>query len=131
MARKREPRPPSNPAVTSLPGAASSRTDGGPSQPIRVASGQAYGQRQFQEAQQAAAPLPVGPPTDQPQGPPQPQGPTVADQLFAPTQRPNEPAQAGTQNRPIMQNSPDMALQIMAAVYPHPDILRLLNDVTS
>jgi hypothetical protein len=33
--------------------------------------------------------------------------------------------------QPIMGPNPDMALQIMAAVYPHPDIQRLLNDTSS
>ena len=136
MARKRDTTP-RKPAATSLPGRDSSRTDGGASQPIRVASGQPYGSRQAQVAQQQAAPLPTGPPTaggatPQPQ-PQQPPGPSQAEQLFAPTQRPNESITAGLGGvgQSILPPNPDMALQIMAAVYPHPDILRLLDDATS
>lgn len=59
MARGGE-RTPSNPAPVSGPGALSKRTDGpqgGGSQPVRVASGGAYGERQESIALQQAAPM--------------------------------------------------------------------------
>lgn len=138
MARTRQPK---NPAPTSLPGAASSRTDGGPgskSQPLRVASGQPYGSRKAQEAQQQAAPLPVAPqaggstaPGGSAQAPPGPSA-NPADALFAPTARPNEPVTAGLGPVParITNPNPDMALQLMYAMFPHPDIARLLGDTS-
>lgn len=55
------PRTPANPAMVSGPGALSQRTDGGPGndrQPIRVAPGGAYGDRQAAVAQQQAARVP-------------------------------------------------------------------------
>lgn len=50
-------RRPGNPAPVSGPGAMSKRTDGGPGQPTRVASGGSYGERQELENLQAAAPV--------------------------------------------------------------------------
>ncbi|MGW2513649.1 hypothetical protein ACWC0A_30495 [Streptomyces scopuliridis] len=49
-------RKPSSPAPVSGPGALSRRTDGGPSQPQRLPSGGAYGERQnLEQLQQGAA----------------------------------------------------------------------------
>lgn len=59
-------REPANPAPVSGPGSLSQRTDGGPAdtQPVRVAPGGDYGDRQELEAAQRAAPLPQRTPVD-------------------------------------------------------------------
>lgn len=77
---------PSNPAPVSGPGAMSQRTDGGPAdaQPIRVAPGGAYGERQEMAALQGSAPMA--------QAASMPMEPVPFD---APTQYPDEPVTAG------------------------------------
>lgn len=93
-------REPENPAPVSGAGANSARTDGGPArpQPIRVAPGQPYGQRQSLVSAQQAAPLPDTTETPEmpgggavgtPQGVAPPPGP------FGPSQRPGEPGNFG------------------------------------
>lgn len=107
----------------------SRRTDGGPTdrQPIRVASGGAYGARQALETQQQAAPLPNSAPTGGRAGPgaaPVPVGPSV----FGPSTRPNEPVTAGLRSGPaIMGDDPDAVLRALYQLFPHPDIARLLR----
>lgn len=95
-------RTPSEPAPVSLPGAGSERTDSGPrppTQPIRVASGGAYGTRQALEAQQRAVPLPTDPGLASPgagrgRGTPA-AAPTPLVDPFGPSRRPTEPGNRG------------------------------------
>lgn len=88
-------RQPSSPAPVSGPGALSKRTDGGPSQPIRVPSGGAYGERQNLEQLQQAVPVAASPGG----GGAAPAAPVdvTADLigLGEPSQRPDEPVTAG------------------------------------
>lgn len=87
-------RQPSNPAPVSLPGALSSRTDGGPTegmqspstQPARYISGLPYGQGKETYDQQTAAPM---------AGNTMPSMPEPVVPLSAPTQRPSEPITSG------------------------------------
>jgi hypothetical protein len=122
-------RNPANPAPVSGPGAMSRRTDGGPTerQPIRVASGGAYGARQALETQQQAAPLPNTMPT--PAGPGRGPGlAPVGPSVFGPTARPNEPVTAGLRSGPaILGDDPDVVLRALYRLFPHPDIARLLR----
>lgn len=115
-------------------------------QPIRVAPAAHYGDRQALTAQQQAIPLarsatgmPAPPPDmgmEQQQadrlqlmtsGPPSQQGSS-----FGPTRRPNEPITAGVNMgpgvgaMPDFRNDPDIALQVMASVFPHPAIYQLM-----
>lgn len=80
-------RQPSNPAPVSGPGALSRRTDGGPTQPTRVAPGGEYGSRQEMESIQSGAPMQGG------GGDTAPPPPTIP--LDAESQAPNEPITAG------------------------------------
>lgn len=82
---------PSSPAPASGPGALSQRTDGGPadSQPIRVAPGGEYGERQDMQNLQASAPMAQAPAVRR-------QMPSVDVTPFpAATTRPDEPVTAG------------------------------------
>lgn len=78
-------RKPSNPAPVSGPGALSRRTDGGPTQPVRVAPGGEYGSRQEMEAIQGAADMQGGGGST----------PPPAIPLGAASQSPEEPLTAG------------------------------------
>ena len=90
-------RQPGSPAPVSGPGALSKRTDGpkgGGSQPVRVASGGKYGERQELEQLQQAAPVSASPGGDVGM----PQGVDVTQGLIglgAPSQMPDEPVTAG------------------------------------
>lgn len=86
--------PPANPASVSGPGALSQRTDGGPTQPIRVAPGQPYGDRQQLEELQRAAPLPAAA-QSAPGGGAQGISADAITPLSAPSQKPGEPVTAG------------------------------------
>lgn len=95
-------RKPGNPAPVSGPGALSRRTDGGPTQGAKPipANGQ-YGERKALQQMQSAAPMqgnPV-PPVPSPKPSTPPPGTAGANplltNLFAPTQRPDEPITAG------------------------------------
>jgi hypothetical protein len=93
---------PSNPAPVSGPGALSQRTDGGPSQPIRVASGGDYGDRTDMIDLQSSAPMegsaaPSSPPMMA--APQQPMGP-MPTPLTDPSQRPDEPGTHGAASGP-------------------------------
>lgn len=124
-------RKPSKPAPVSGPGELSRRTDSGPpTQPIRVASGGAYGERKALEAQQAAQPLPVAAPSPQVQagGP----APTVMSRpgspgAFGPTQRPWEDPSAGLHDPSLIPEDPDLLLRALYQLYPHPDLARLIQ----
>lgn len=85
-------RTPANPAPVSGPGALSARTDGGPggSQPMMVAPGGAYGDRQEMESIQSGADMAQAP------GPPRPMPPGLMD----PTANPDEPITAGAEVGP-------------------------------
>jgi len=126
MARKRTT--PQNPAPVSGPGALSQRTDGGPgsdTQPIRVAAGGPYGQRQELEGAQQAAPLPVAPgPGPSMSGAPPRAMPNV-DSLFAPTTTPGGPQPAPA--RSFVPEDPDLMLRAIYQAYPHPEIRRLMR----
>lgn len=80
-------RRPNKPAAVSGPGALSARTDGGPTQPVRVAPGGEYGSRQEMEAIQSSADMQGGGGMSAP--PPQ------LTPLGAPSARPDEPVTAG------------------------------------
>jgi hypothetical protein len=88
-------RQPSSPAPVSGPGALSKRTDGGPSQPIRVPSGGAYGERQNLEQLQQAVPAAASPGGDTaaPAAPVDVTADLIG--LGEPSQRPDEPVTAG------------------------------------
>lgn len=134
MARKRTT--PANPAAVSGPGALSQRTDGGPgskTQPIRVAAGGPFGSRQELEDAQRAAPLPdnrSGPGIAEggagPGPPPQP----AAEALFAPTGVPGPGGPRPTGNS-FIPPDPDLLLKTIYQAFPHPEIRRLVNDITS
>lgn len=80
---------PSNPAPVSGPGSMSQRTDGGPAdaQPIRVAPGGAYGDRQAMEELQASAPMA--------QAPAAPRATVDVTPFTAPTADPSQPVTSG------------------------------------
>jgi hypothetical protein len=89
-------RKPANPAAVSGPGSLSRRTDGGPIQGAKeIAGGGKYGERKALADMQSGAPMQGNPVPNVP-------APSVATQprqqltnLFAPTERPNEPVTAG------------------------------------
>lgn len=91
-------RTPSNPAPVSGPGAMSQRTDGAPGQPIRDPGGLAYGDGQELRSVQGAATMSG----QSPQAAAQAQGGApgvplaqMSPDLFAPSNRPDEPVTAG------------------------------------
>lgn len=88
-------RKPNNPAPVSGPGALSRRTDGGPVQGAKeMAAGGKYGERKDLMELQQGAPMQGNPTPSMP-------APTIATprqpvtNLFAPTERPDEPLTAG------------------------------------
>ena len=89
-------RKPANPAAVSGPGSLSRRTDGGPIQAAKeIPGGGKYGERKdLAELQSGAAmqgnPVPNVPSPNVPAAPPQ-----QLTNLFAPTERPDEPVTAG------------------------------------
>lgn len=93
-------RKPANPAPVSGPGKYSKRTDGGPSQVMSAAPGQAYGDAKAQMDAQRTAPMGGTSPLPKPAAP---QGGDAAPSmqpfsgvpLNAPTQRPGEPVTHG------------------------------------
>jgi hypothetical protein len=124
------PRQPRNPAPVSNPGSGR-RTDGGAgsqSQPLRVPSGGAYGERKALTEQQQGAPLGAGGPAAAPNrdmisgaNQPQPTG------VFGPTERPMESNSANNMDPTAIENSPDAVLRQMYAVFPSPHIARLIG----
>ena len=127
------PRQPANPAAVSGPGALSQRTDGGPGnqkQPVRVASGGAYGERQAAVAQQQAAPMAAG--GSAPAGGPggataAPGGPEGVNGVFGPTTMPNQPITAGVPSMMERQPDADMVLRELVQKFPSPWLMRLLR----
>lgn len=124
--------PPRRPAPVSGPGAMSRRTDGGV--PQMTYTGEKYGENQAVNEQQSAAPMSQAAPGGG--GPPSPrpvaQGPAG---IFGPSERPGEPLTAGIPwgpggegaHGPVLDDNPDLFLQALAAKYPHPDLIDLIN----
>lgn len=131
------PRTPAQPAAVSGPGALSARTDGGPGQPIRVASGGDYGARQASVQQQQAAPLASGGGVAPPPGPGVAAGaPPVAplpNPFGSPTNRPGEPVTAGASLGPgAPPADPRLAalaaLQATFAAAPLPEVQAMIEQ---
>jgi hypothetical protein len=120
---------PKNPAAVSNP-QSGQRTDGGAgskSQPLRVPSGGAYGQRQAATQQQQAAPMATGGPESAAPRGTAPPGANARGDVFGPTERPAEMnnAGAGTGENPIARD-PQLALRHLMSVMPHPNLERML-----
>lgn len=123
-------RQPNKPAPVSGPGALSARTDGGPgnaSQPVRVATGQPYGVAGALAAQQQAAPLATSQPAPA-AAPSAGRSPLPVANAFAPTRRPDEPVNRGLTQPSLFPEDPYLLLRAMYALYPHPDIARLIGS---
>jgi hypothetical protein len=87
-------RKPANPAPVSGPGALSRRTDGGPVQGAKeIPGGGKYGERKELADIQASAPMQGNPVPNAPR--PVVAPPRQVTNLFAPTERPDEPVTAG------------------------------------
>lgn len=123
MARKRGGyQKPSRPAAVSGPGAMSRRTDSG--QPIRVASGGNYGERQQLENLQAAAPLAAGGSGGAAGSSPASAAPPLPS-VFGPTARPGENPDTGIMG--VTPPDPSAFLAAAYAVYPDPALAALLR----
>lgn len=131
MARKR--------SAVSGPGAGSKRTDLAPGggQPIRVASGQPYGERSRLVAQQQAQPLTSGSPGPSAPVPPGAGFPAGSSDpgIFGPTQRPGEPITEGApvgpgSNGPMSGEDMDIdrLLQVIYSIVPSAAVARLMNS---
>jgi len=99
-------------------------------QAVRRMPGVSYGEQQALTEQQQAAPLPKD---TLPQAQPRAARPMPQVDVFAETQRPNEPVTSGLpfgpgvgSNEPIA-DDPDMLLRAIYSVYPDPLLLRLLR----
>ena len=99
-------------------------------QAVRRIPGVAYGEQQALTEQQQAAPLPKDTlPQEQPRG----SRPVPQVDVFAETQRPNEPVTSGLPFGPgvgpteAVADDPDMLLRAIYSVYPDPLLLRLLR----
>ena len=121
---------PKNPAAVSNPGSGR-RTDGGAgskSQPLRVATGGAYGETKAATEQQQAAPMATGGPTGGPSGGAAPQGGGAPGGVFGPTERPGEPATFGAMTGPgVASNNVDHLVRMMYAKFPNPAIAQLMK----
>lgn len=126
-------RQPQRPAAVSPPGSGA-RTDGGAgskSQPLRVASGGAYGERKAAVEQQQGAPLAVEAGVSDGAGSPAPGGPApsgMAPGMFDPTNRPGESLTAGAVTPGENALDPDALLRLLYAKRPSPYLARLLRD---
>jgi hypothetical protein len=117
-------RQPAKPAPVATP-QGGQRTDGGPGsskQPLRRLPDADYGANKAFVEQQQAAPLPVQ------------QGIPTAPNVFAPTERPGEPA---TQGLPIgdgagpqqqIADNTDAILQALYQINPTPTLLEIINN---
>jgi len=100
-------------------------------QAVRRIPGMPYGEQQELTQQQQAAPLPKAT-TPQAQ-PARPTRPMPQLDVFAETQRPNEPVTSGLPFGPgvgptePIADDPDMLLRAIYSVYPDPLLLRLLR----
>lgn len=120
----------SRPGAVSGPSRLSQRTDLTPaSQPVRVASGQPYGDRQAMESLQQSAPMSAGAPLASPpsQSPSQAGVAAVPGGVFGPTQRPAESPLTGIQGPRRIPDDPNQILRMLYEIYPHPDIARLID----
>lgn len=107
---------PTNPAPASGPGKFARRTDGGPSQPQRVAPGGAYGERTEMQNIQSGAPMSAAP-TMPAGGEPQVDPMASVTPFGAPSERPDEPvthgnplgAGAGPEALGLPTNNPELA----------------------
>lgn len=122
-------RTPRKPAAVSGPGKLSRRTDGGPQQVQAEMTGMGYGENKDFMDIQSSAPLAATPGV-----PSMPATPTAtqqprqqsmqATQLFAPTQRPNEPVTAGAPvgdgPGPVQQPKPSVAMTLEKMVAANP-----------
>jgi hypothetical protein len=114
--------------AVSGPGKLSARTDMSPAgQPVRVASGGDYGDRQASVQAQQSAPMAAAGPSVAPGGGGRPVPPGLAGGVFGPTERPGEAPTAMPQGQPQPIEDPDMLLRAIFAQFPHPDIERLLS----
>ena len=126
--------PPKNPAPVSGPGAQSRRTDGGAGskgQPLRVATGQDYGEAKEIEEQQKAAPLatattgsPAGPPSGGEGG-----APPELGGVFGPSENPGTPLNSGLPQPG--QPSPldgETLIRILFEKYPSEYLARLMEN---
>ena len=123
------PRQPANPAPVSNPGSGR-RTDGGAGskkQPLRVPSGQPYGQRQAMTNLQSSAPMAAAPEVGVPQTPsgPPAAAPLPQEGIFGPS---------ATPDAPIRQHAPgiepldaEAVLRVLYSKRPTPWIARLLD----
>ena len=91
-------RKPANPAAVSGPGSLSRRTDGGPIQAAKeIPGGGKYGERKELADLQSGAAMQGNPVPNVPSpNVPPPAAPKQLTNLFAPTERPNEPVTAGS-----------------------------------
>ena len=115
-------RQPSNPAPVATQDR--NRTDGGPGnaiQPLRRLPDADYGANKAFVEQQQAAPLPVA-------------GEATTPNVFAPTERPGEPATQGVPIGPgagpstVIPDNTDVILQALYQINPHPSIIELINN---
>ena len=115
-------RQPSNPAPVATQDR--NRTDAGPGnakQPLRRLPDADYGANKAFVEQQQAAPLPVA-------------GGATIPNVFAPTERPGEPATQGVPIGPgagpstVMPDNTDVILQALYQINPHPSIIELINN---
>jgi len=116
-------RQPNNPAAVATP-QGGQRTDGGPGsakQPLRRLPDADYGENKAFVAQQQAAPLPMQ------------QSNIPSPNVFAPTERPGEPATAGLPIGPgpgpnKIQDNVDTILEAIYQINPSPVILEIINN---
>ena len=129
------PRQPKNPAAVSTPGSGR-RTDGGAgskSQPLRIATGGAYGETKAATEQQKAAPLASGGPTGGTGAPAPPIAPGGGvggrpEGVFGPTEQPNV-GPGGDPNSPrqMLAENPEMFLRQLYAQFPTAQLGALLR----
>ncbi len=127
MARKRGGyREPRRPEPVSNPGSGN-RTDGGPTQPVRVPTGGNYGDAKASREQQQSAPMSAGGramPSASGGGAPGIQLPDA----FGPTQRPHQPLGPRAGAAPQQQAmDPHMLMRLLYAKFPHPNLRRMLE----
>lgn len=104
-------------------------------QPVRVASGQPYGDRKALEEMQQQAPMMTGTAPAPAVAPGRPTPGPTAGGAFLPTVRPNEPITTGIPSGPgsagsswYLREDPQMLLRAAYEANPDPWILRLLQD---
>lgn len=108
----------------------------GPQPAPRVPPDGPHGERAELEAQVAAAAPARRPTVADGMGPMGRIADALGGGVFGPSQRPDEPATAGIPFGPgspgpgtLLPADPDQLLRAMVAVFPHPDLLALLEDI--